>query len=290
VIGYSEAGVPDVYNLYVDDSGTRHPDHDPGREPAHGHDWFGMGGVMVRESDETVVRQRHADLCAKWKLTYPLHSAEIRACSENFCWLGELPKAERNTFLTEVTALLTSPELIAVACVIDRPGYNHRYREKYGRGRWSLCKTAFTVLVERALKFARERKHRLRVLVERADKKTDRMVEGYYDDLRANGHPFDANNSTKYVPLATEDFSQGLYEFKTKNKSSPIMQIADLALWPMCIGGYDPNNRSITLMRAAGILIDNKLDSAQLEERGIKYSCWDLENARKNQSPVVTPG
>lgn len=279
--------MPDVFNLYLDDSGTRHPDHDPGREPAHGHDWFGMGGVMLRDADEDVIRQRHAALCAKWNITYPLHSAEIRACSDNFCWLGEASKDDRNAFLSEVTALLTSTELIAIACVIDRPGYNHRYREKYGRGRWSLCKTAFNVVVERALKYAREREHRVRVLVERADKNTDRMVKGYYDDLRAKGHPFDAGNASKYTPLTIEDYSKGLYEFRTKEKKSPIMQIADLALWPMCIGGYDPKNRSYLMMKSAGILIDCKLDAAQLDERGIKYSCWDLEEARKNQSPVV---
>lgn len=282
--------MPDVLNLYVDDSGTRHPDHDPGREPAHGHDWFGIGGVFLRESDEDAVRARHAEFCSKWGITYPLHSAEIRACSDNFCWLGECPKEDRNAFLGGLTSLLTSTELTAIACVIDRPGYNHRYREKYGRGRWSLCKTAFTVVVERALKHAQEHGQRLRVLVERADKRTDRMVEGYYDDLRANGHPFDPTNASKYTPLTKEDFAKGLYEFKTKQKSSPLMQLADLALWPICIGGYDPKNRSYVYMQNAGMLIDNKLAPELLSERGIKYYCWDLEAARKNQSPSVTSG
>jgi hypothetical protein len=273
--------------LWLDDSGTRNPDHDPGREPAHGHDWFGIGGIMVRAADEDTVRKRHDEFCKKWNITYPLHSAEIRACSDNFCWLGKCPKEDRNVFLSELTALVTSPELIAIACVIDRPGYNERYRAKYGRGRWSLCKTAFNVAVERALKFARDRGERLRVHIERSDKKVDRMVEGYYDDLKAKGHPFDQNNASKYTPLTPEDYSNGLYEFRHKAKSSPMMQIADLALWPMCIGGYDRNNRSYEFMRKAGVLIDCKLAPEQVEERGIKYSCWDLEDARKNQSPVV---
>jgi hypothetical protein len=39
---------------------------------------------------------------------------------------------------------------LGLACVIDRPDYNHRYKEKYADERWSLCKTAFTIAVERA--------------------------------------------------------------------------------------------------------------------------------------------
>jgi len=29
-----------VINFYMDDSGTRHPDHDPGNRPSHGNDWL----------------------------------------------------------------------------------------------------------------------------------------------------------------------------------------------------------------------------------------------------------
>ncbi len=276
----------DVINLYVDDSGTRHPDRDPGRVPAHGHDWFGMGGVLVREADEAAVRGRHQALCDKWQLKHPLHSAEIRACAENFCWLGEVSKNKRTEFVVDITRLATGPELTAIACVIDRPGYNERYREQYGQNRWSLCRTAFTVVVERALKFSRQQNCRLRVLVERADKQTDAMMLGYYNELRSTGHPFDAYNSAKYAPLTQAEYAAGLYEFRTKKKSSPIMQIADLALWPMCVGGYDPRNRSLLEMEKAGVLVDRKLAPGERAERGIKYSCWQVE-ARKAQSPVV---
>jgi hypothetical protein len=32
---------------------------------------------------------------------------------------------------------------VGLACVVDRPGYDARYREKYGRRQWHLCQTAW---------------------------------------------------------------------------------------------------------------------------------------------------
>jgi hypothetical protein len=37
-----------ILNLYLDDSGTRHPSKKPGKKAAHGFDWFALGGVLVR--------------------------------------------------------------------------------------------------------------------------------------------------------------------------------------------------------------------------------------------------
>jgi hypothetical protein len=48
----------DVIHFYMDDSGTRHPDHDPGRRPAHGHDWFGLGGVLIEQKNEARCQSR----------------------------------------------------------------------------------------------------------------------------------------------------------------------------------------------------------------------------------------
>lgn len=44
--------MPQVVNFYLDDSGTRHPDHAPGKRAAHGYDWFALGGVLVKEEEE----------------------------------------------------------------------------------------------------------------------------------------------------------------------------------------------------------------------------------------------
>jgi hypothetical protein len=50
----------------TDDSGTRHPDHKPGKRAAHGYDWFALGGVMMKDSDEPVIKELHSTFCRKW--------------------------------------------------------------------------------------------------------------------------------------------------------------------------------------------------------------------------------
>lgn len=265
-----------VLSLYIDDSGTRNPDKDLGKLPAHGRDWFALGGVMVLDSDRPAVETAHDEFCERWGVSGPLHSSEIRATSGVFRFLKDLSKPEQNRFHEELGSLVTRRELTATACVVDRPGYNARYRGVYGRKRWSLCKTAFHVVVERAAKFAIAQDCRLRVFVERADKITDAHMRSYYEELRDAGQPFHQGRSAKYAPLTAEDFQRVLYEFRTKDKTSRLMQLADLALWPVCIGGYDPENRAYRAMRAAGVLVDDKVDPTRVDVEGIKYSCWDL--------------
>ena len=217
----------------------------------------------------------------------PLHSSEIRGKTDGFRWLRRLLPEQLTEFYEDVTKLVTRSELTAIACVIDRPGYNRRYAEKYGNNRWLLCKTAFSIVVERSVKYARRAGCRLRVNIERADKKTDRIVLGYYNELREKGQPFSADTSAKYTPLAAQDFAETLYEFQTKNKTSPPMQIADLSLWPVCLGGYKPDNRTYTAMKNALALIDCKLAPGEVASCGIKYSCWDVQTATETNAASV---
>ncbi len=146
-----------VMHLYLDDSGTRNLNHKAGKVAAHGRDWFALGGVIIAQEEEAAARQMHADFMARWGLdaaTVFLHSFEIRNRTGDFTWLGGLTEADQNRFMEELYAIIRTPPYVGIACVIDRPGYEARYREKYGRDQWSLCKTAFSVLVERAAKFA----------------------------------------------------------------------------------------------------------------------------------------
>jgi len=259
--------------LYLDDSGTRYPDRATGNTPEHGRDWFALGGVIVKDQDETTVRAAHAKFCSSWGFTTPLHSQEIRARTKSFTWLAGLPPSEWNRFMRELTRLVTVPELTAIACVIDRPGYNSRYSQQYGSGRWLLCKTAFSVVVERAAKFARRNGCKLRVYVEHSDAGANKAIRGYYEELRTSGPPFDAQGSSKYAPLGPLEMRETLYDFKIKEKSSPLIQLADLALWPMCIGGYNSANIPFQEMLKAGTLIDSKLPPGEAQTSGIKYSC-----------------
>jgi Protein of unknown function (DUF3800) len=269
---------PQVMHLYVDDSGTRHPDRNPGTRAAHNHDWFALGGVLIKNEDEHIARAHHVRFMRDWGLDPAidfLHSTEIRNKNERFSWLGALSKTEHMRFMEELYELMRAAPFLGFACVIDRPGYNARYRERYGRERWSLCRTAFSVLVERATKYAQASGCRLRVYVERSDPTADSWMKNYYEHLLERGLPFDADSMKKYDPLTSPQLKQTLLEFRLKYKSSPIMQIADLYLWAMAIGGYHRSNRTYARLMTDKKLIDAHLSADDVPTVGIKYSCWD---------------
>jgi len=270
------AGMPKTFCLYIDDSGTRNPDRMT-TLPAHGYDWFSLGGILIAEEDEAVFRQAHQAFFLRWNLdptsTF-LHSSDIRAKSSAFAFLGCMPPSRQSDFLDDLYALMAQKSVTGIACVIDRPGYNVRYREKY-RQRWELCKTAFAIVVERAAKYARSHDAKLRVYAERGDVAVDRRMKGYYDSLRIHGTPFAANTSGKYAPLTADELRETLYDFKTKNKTSPLMQMADLYLWPISVGGYDGSNRTYVRLEQDGKLMDCLLDETQRPSMGIKYSCFE---------------
>jgi hypothetical protein len=268
-----------VMHLYVDDSGTRNVNHKPGTRAAHGYDWFALGGVLIRQEDEAAARQLHIEFMARWGLdpdVVYLHSFDIRNKTGDFTWLSALPEAEFTRFMNELYELMRAPPYVGFACVIDRPGYEHRYRARYGRDQWSLCKTAFSVLAERAAKYASNHNCKLKIFVERSDSIVDGWIRGYYEYLREHGMPFAVENMQQYQPLTAAELKSTLYEFRTKSKSSPLMQLADLYLWPMAIGGYHRSNRTYARLHADGKLIDCHLTPKETPTLGIKYSCWDL--------------
>jgi len=269
-----------IYNLYLDDSGTMHPDKKIGRTPTHSYDWFGFGGVLVRNSDEKDIKAKHHDFCTRWSIENPLHSSEIRAKADKFSFIGLLSDDKQNQFYEDLYQLMARISVIGFACVIDRPSYNKRYRELYGREKWSLCKTAFPIVVERAAKYSISKNGKLRVFIEKSDKKTEGRIRSYYDELKTIGTPFSQKSSSTYNPLNSSDFNSTLYEFRVKGKSSPIMQLADLYLWPMCMGGYNSKNRPYERLLNDGKLIDSLLSEEDVPHLGIKYSCWDLVQRR----------
>lgn len=261
-------------NFYIDDSGTRHPDR-LGASGSLKRDWFALGGVLVQESDEAECRLRYGHFCKSWGIDYPLHSADVRHHANRFRWLESADEKEVAKFMRELSTFLTSIPAIGLACVIDRPGYNERYTVKYGRDKWLLCKTAFSIAVERAAKYAMAVGSKLNVYVERCSKTDDRKIHEYYRDLKASGAPFDLKNSQKYDPLASDAYKSVLYDLKLKNKTSPLMQIADMYLWPMCMGGYHRSNKPSVMLRDSGKLMDVVCGVSRVGELGIKYSCFE---------------
>ena len=139
-----------------------------------------------------------------------------------------------------------------------------------------LCKTSFSIVVERAAKYADAQGYKLKVFPEKCSKKEDKILKSYYDSLKSDGTPFDSSSSGVYQPLQAEDLSRVLYEFKLKEKSSPLVQFADLILWPITIGGYNKNNRSYKHLYESKKLIDCLYSSDECKYLGIKYSCFDF--------------
>jgi hypothetical protein len=264
-----------ILNFYMDDSGTRTPDRRPLPYDPKVRDFFALGGILINEDEEAAARKLHSDFCLRWSISYPLHSVEIRHSTGRFTWQRR-DAAERGKFMHGLTRMLLSLEALGIACVIDRPGYDARYREKYGRRQWYLCQTAFAIVVERAIKFARRKGRRLRVMPERSSKADDERLARYYHDLKANGPPFERTSSAGYEPLTSTEFAESLHEIRFKSKSSPMGQVADLFLWPMAIAGYDPSNRAYLALKNAERLIESRISAEDATISGSKYSCFDL--------------
>ena len=270
--------MPACLHLYTDDSGTRKLDRSPGKA-APKFDYFAMGGILLAEADEAEARRLHAEFCRKWGITAPLHSFEIRYRRDNFEWLKELTPARLGEFYGDIRAMVAAAPVHVIACVIDRPGYDRRYRERYAGQRWRLCKTAFNILLERAARVAIDREMKLRVFPERCNKDEDRAAEGYYREAVEQGMPFNPTRSAKYNPLIAQDMQGVLYEFRLKRKSSPMVQLADLVLYPVARQPYDPGYEPFHMLREDGKLIDCILPEPDIPLRGIKYSCFDVDHA-----------
>jgi len=100
-------------------------------------------------------------------------------------------------------------------------------------------------------------------------------MKEYYDELRNGGMPFAKNTSAKYDPAEMEFLKDTLFEFRTKNKSSPLMQMADLFVWPIAMGGYNQACRPYARLLDDGKLLDCHLEPENIDKLGIKYYCFD---------------
>lgn len=263
------------FHFYIDDSGSRDPDRKPNLA-ANEPNWFALGGVIINADDKNAVDVEIDKFKSRWPQIgkSPLRSYDIRNRKNGFNWLEVTGKRERDLFFSELTDLVLSLPIVVLACVIDRPGYNRKYAQQYGPRRWKLCRTSFSIAVERAAKYATHHDARLRVFVERSDKATEKQFLQYYDAMRADGLPFDPLTSAKYGPLKALDMRKALFEFRVKTKASRLMQLADLVLWPTCKGGYDARDTVFQKLKGAGKLLDFHC-TPENGLRGIKYSCFE---------------
>ncbi len=263
------------YVLYFDDTGSRDPDktHFPDRQDKM--DCFGLGGILIKEEDIPELLQKHAAFCKKWSITYPLHSRSIRGGRNDFGWLRQTPE-ETFLFYTELNEFLLSLPIVSTACIIDRQGYVARYKDIYPQSLWFMCKTAFSILVERAAKFADIHDRKLEVFFEEAGKLEDRDITAYLKALKKDGSPFSSETSKSYTPLKPEDYRRIILgEPRRKTKKVPMLQVADLVLYPIAKAGYDKNYRPYRELKEGRKLIDSFLRDEEIPFLGIKYSCFD---------------
>ena len=264
----------DEIHLFLDDTGSRHPDHEPRHAREDGMDCFGLGGVLINKEDISEVWNAHRAFCDEWEIDYPLHSHAIRGGRGKFSWLKNPERAVE--FLPALNRFLVGLPVIGIGAIIHRPGYVARYKERFAGFPWNMDKTAFMILIERSAKYARSQRRRLRIFFEESGKHEDRDILAFAKELKRQGLPFDGSNSSVYQGLSASEFRQiVLGEPKRRTKKTPMLQIADLYLYPIAKGGYDPTYRPYVELLEAGRLIDAKLNEADRPLLGIKYSCFD---------------
>lgn len=261
-------------HLYIDDSGSRNPDSDP--QPRNdGMDCFALGGILIEESHIAELIKAHKDFAAKYSLAYPLHSTKIRGKRDNFTWLGK-DTARADEFMADLESMILSLPALGIACVIDRPGYHTRYAEKY-REPWMLCKTAYAILVERAAKYADSKGAKLEIYFEQAGGKEDKAIMLYAKSLRVDGMPFeDGGRAAGYANLVPADFGRIILgEPHRVTKKVPMIQFADMLLYPLAKAGYEPDYPPYRKLIDEGKVIDATLNAGDVKSLGVKYSCFD---------------
>lgn len=261
--------------LYIDDSGSRYPDRKfDQRERLDKMNYFALGGILICAEDKDRYFELYDKLCRDHRITYPLHSTKIRGKRGEFNWLKD-EKANAK-FLKDLEHFLISIPVIGLAVVIDRGGYRDRYLDQYGENTWWMCKTAATILVERAVKYAKQTSSKLEIYFEESGKKEDRAFESYLKEIRNLGMPFDQKSAVGYSALSPDEFRDTILGDPHRvTKSSQLVQAADLYLYPICKFAYDRHYPPYTVLKRENRLIDCHLNEADVAVMGIKYSCFD---------------
>ena len=266
-----QALMPPMFDLYIDESGSQKPsqkDTSP---------FFAMGGVIVRRADEAVIESLLEQFKERWDIERktPLHATEIRSKKKRFAWLGNLPQQEHDRFMEDLTNTIVSCPVVVHACVISRSGYLKRYFQEYGADTWEMMRSAFSILVERAAKYAASKKGAVMVYYEKAGKTEDKLIEHYFRTLRSTGHPFDPTTANKYSPMPASQLSELLRGIEGRTKNAAELQLADLCLYPVVRSKDQSDNRAFVAMKKEKLIVDCHLEPHQVETLGVKYYCFD---------------
>lgn len=194
---------------------------------------------------------------------------------DSFSWLEKSAKVNFR-FREDLGDFLTDVPVVGFATVVYRPGYNKRYKGKYGDNRWALCKTAYAILIDRVVKYVKSKGGILHIRFEESGEKEDRSIIEYAKDMKVHGLPFDPVTSKKYGSLSPHDYRDVIVgRPKRKKKANSLLQIADLYLYPMAKRKYDPRYPPWLTLFSKGKVIDALISEQDYQTLGIKYSCFD---------------
>lgn len=282
--------MPNDLNLYVDDSGSRVVKRHPGDNPRF--DYFALGGLVIRDEHKPAAQAKHDEFCAKWKIAAPLHSVKIRHCKEEWRMLRD-PEFDKEAFFSDLHDMMRTTGLHAIASTVHRPGYIQRYSETHPESKWLLCNTVFPILIERSVRYALELGTKLRIHIEKSGDAEDRLIKSYIEDLKVAGMPFNPQTSVKYKPLTAEDFSNTICEVEFKTKKTRLLQVADLLLYAIARGRYEPTYRAYMALVEDRMIIDSLFDPSEASMRGCKFSCFDEGEAsavKDKEGCIPQPG
>ena len=94
--------------------------------------------------------------------------------------------------------------------------------------------------------------------------------------------PFDKERSGRYGSLAADDFRElVLGDPRRQTKANVMIQVADLYLYPLVKGGYEPEYRPYTDLMRERKIVDAIVDEAEVASLGVKYSCFDFPKGER---------
>lgn len=139
-----------------------------------------------------------------------------------------------------------------------------------------MCKTAYSILIERVVKYVESKGGVLEICFEQVGKSEDAAIYKYTRDLKEQGSPFDKDRSIEYIELENNNYKSTLLgNPKRKTKNNLFIQIADLYLYPMIKRKYDSLYPPWLALFKNKKVIDACLRKTQYKTLGIKYSCFD---------------
>lgn len=267
-----------IYCLFVDDSGSQCPDRNQAPR-IDGIDVYALGGILIEETAIEGVKSLHKQLMIKHELECPndsfakvnLHSTKIRCKKDDFKWLENNPQ-KAASFHHDLSELIISIPIVGHACIVDRSNYHQRFAGI--KNKWEIGRSAYQILIERAVKFVRSNGGtKLKIYVEKTGKKEDKLIQSYHERIRTEGMEFDPKNSSIYSPINNEEISNFLLknvEFGTKDNR--MLQLADLVLYPLIKGYFDKKYPPYQALLKNNKIIDCLVQDPKKE--GVKYYCF----------------